>query len=198
MNYKIIKNHAHVQNILDIPGFNEELAFFYDTRDPNSGDDSYVNSLPFGTEFMCYWWNQTSGDIFQMTNWGNTPLVWTKFANNQNVLAMLNSAGWLINTSRSYSQRSSPAFSTSYTPSTTNDTQVIAVISLTSTVLLAAQVNIQVNTGSGFSTIAEEGLSGLAATSVRSITFTVPANASYQLVSVSGSTSITQIKELSE
>jgi len=55
----------------------------------------------------------------------------------------------------------------------------------------------QVNTGGGMSTIATDSFSATTSTSVRSVTFIVPANAAYQFVSSGAATSaITSIYEL--
>lgn len=112
------------------------------------------------------------------------------------ILAVIAEKGWNVNTSRSYSQRTSPAFNTSYAPSSTNDTQVQVSISLTSTVLTAATVDIEVDSGSGFVTIAQLSLSGLAATATQLASFLVPAGASYKLVQSSGTSLITSIYEV--
>jgi hypothetical protein len=175
--------------------YSPEFFYYLCDRDPtNNEPDCYG-----GYDGLIYfWWNTTTLDLFICTNnMDNTNLSWEKWTTSNNILTIL-AQTWGLNTSRGYVQRSSPAFSTSYTPSTTNDTQVIATVSLTSTLLATAQVNVQVNTGSGFVTIAENSLSGVAATTIRSVTFTVPANASYQLVSVSGTASITQVMELTQ
>lgn len=171
------------------------FIYFTCDRDPTATESTY-SGYP---GLIYFWYNTTSTNVFCCTNSATAgALVWQEIAMPQNILAMLNTAGWNIDTARSYVQRSSPTFSTSYSPSATNDTQVLATISLTSTILTSAQVNIQINPGSGFVTLCEESLSGLAATSIRSVNFTVPAGSSYQLVNSSGTASITQIMELSQ
>jgi hypothetical protein len=173
--------------------------YFTDDRDPTSDEPDVFYGYP---GLIYFWWNTTTLDFFICTNSADSPdgsgLGWEKFATSRTVLEILAAAGWGLNTSRDYAQRSSPAFSTSYTPSATNDTQVIATVSLTSTLLTASEVQVQVNTGSGFVTVAEQSVTGVDATSIYPVTFTVPTSASYQLVSVSGTASIVQIMELSE
>lgn len=125
-----------------------------------------------------------------------TGVTFKKQVFDENILSVLSDQGWKVNTTRSYTNRSSPAFSTSYQPSTTNDTQVVASVALTSTLLTAATVDFQVDSGSGFSTMAVISLSGLAATSTQVINCLVPAGAHYKLISASGSDSITSINEM--
>ena len=115
-----------------------------------------------------------------------------EIATSANVLSVLNNVGWNLNTSRSYSLRSSPAFSTYYTPSVTNDTLVCAIVSVTSTVLTAGTVLFQVNS----ETVGEASITGLAATNIQTITSLVPANAEYQLINSSGTASIISINEV--
>jgi hypothetical protein len=171
------------------------FIYFTCDRDPLPTDTTYSGYAGL----IYFWYNTTSTNLFCCTDCSTAgALVWQEIAMPQNILSMLSGAGWQINTSRNYVQRTSPAFSTPYIPSTTNDTQVIVVVTLTSTLLTTAEVNIQVNTGLGYTIVAESSVSGVAATNVYSMTFTVPANASYQVATVSGSTSITQIMELTQ
>src|SRR5690348_11898641 len=177
------------------PGFQQN---WYINGDPDS-------TLVLGQGGIIYKYDiivdSTTGNEYIITGWSAydsdtqtyTGCTFQQFTTNDTILPILSASGWQINTTRGYVPRSSPAFNTSYTPSATNDTQVIAVISLTSTLLLAAQVNIQVDSGSGFLTISEESLSGIAATSIRTVTITVPAGSSYKLVNTTGTVSIVSI-----
>lgn len=115
---------------------------------------------------------------------------------NANILTSIASSGWNINTSRSYIQRSSPAFNTSYTPNTTNDVMVSCVINVTSTLLTPGTVLFEINPGSGFVTIGEASASGVAASIFQTITHLIPANSQYKLVNSSGTASIISIYEL--
>lgn len=170
-------------------------AFLYYTcdRDPTSSEPLTYNGY---SNLLMYWWNTTSGDIFQCVNNTSSSMIWQKICSSSNILSLISNSGWNINTSRSYSLRSSPSFSTSYTPSITNDTTVIAVLSLTSTLLTSATVEFQVNSGSGYITIGESSISGLAATNIQTITCFVPANSEYQLINSSGTASIVSLNEL--
>jgi hypothetical protein len=114
-----------------------------------------------------------------------------------NLLSTIEDKGWETNTARSWQSVSSPAFSTPRSPNSTNDTKVLAIVSLTSTLVIAAEVDAQIDSGSGYVTRATESLSGLAATTKRTLEFTVPANSSYQLIS-SGTASIISVSELTE
>ena len=119
------------------------------------------------------WRNTTTNALFLCINGGdnqNNGLEWLyMYTLNTNVLDELIAAGWKINTSRSYSLRSSPAFNTSYKPSSTNDTMVSVVVILTSTIITAGTVNFQIDTGSGFTTVGESSISGLAAINAQAI-----------------------------
>lgn len=173
--------------------YGQTYIYYTCDRDPTNNEPLVYQG--YG-DMLIFWWNQTANTVWQCLN-NTVPMVWNKIVDNANILNVLSAAGWKINTNRNYVQRSSPAFNTSYTPSTTNDTDVIAVVTLTSTLVTTAEVEIQVNSGAGFGIIAIESLSGLAATTIRSFPFAVPTNGSYKLISVSGTTSISQVMELS-
>jgi hypothetical protein len=170
------------------------FLYFTCNRDPLPTDSTYSGY----SGLIYFWYNTTSTNVFCCTNClTEGALIWQEIVMPQNILAILNNVGWQINTPRSYVPRTSPAFSTPYTPSTINDTQVCAAISLTSTLLGSSEVEVQINNGSGFVTIFPLILSGVAATHVEPATFIVPANSSYQLVNLSGTASISSIMELS-
>lgn len=108
-----------------------------------------------------------------------------------NILPIIGGQGWAANTSRNY-ENAGIGFGTSRFPNSTNDTSVIASISLTSTLLTAAIVQVQV----AGSVVSEVSLSGLAATSIQMATFIVPVGSSYELVNTSGAASLVYLKEL--
>jgi hypothetical protein len=170
-------------------------GYFTCDRDPTTSEP-VIDSIPFPSPWLIYWWNQTSNNIFQCVDLTASAMIWQQIATTNNIFSIINILGWEINTSRNYSLRSSPAFATSYQPSVTNDTQVSAVISLTSTLITAATVDLQVDTGGGFSTISQISVSGLSATAIHTITCLVPANAHYKLIQVSGTSSIVSINEI--
>lgn len=170
------------------------FIYFTCDRDPTVTEPVYIGYQGL----IFFWWNTTSTNLFCCTNSNtNGSLVWQEFAMPQNILSMINSAGWKINTARSYVQRTSPAFSTSYTPSTTNDTEVTISVSLTSTLITAATVNFQIDSGSGFITILPLSIPATSISpDIRGATLTVPPGSSYRLVQASGTSSIVSIYEL--
>jgi hypothetical protein len=116
------------------------------------------------------------------------------------------SIGWAVNTTRGYTQRNSPAFNTSYTPSTTNDTKVIVNFSMTYLLGSLTTVNGELNSGNGFQIIVVKQLSFGLSSVLGSITqgdsfeLYVPAGCSYQISQVAnggGSNSLVSIWELS-
>lgn len=186
-------------------GFDTFLSYVA-TRDPTISEPL----LPYHNyPWLPFWWqNATSTDSFStyITNsyWlcvDNTAdvMIWWKMVFDANILAVLSTQGWQLNTARSYTPRSSPAFSAEYTPSATNDTYVTATLSLTSTLLVNATVELQVNSGSGYSTVDVAAVPNISATLPQCLKGIVPAGASYQLVQSSGSDStIVSINELTQ
>lgn len=105
--------------------------------------------------------------------------------------------GIYIGIKRAYSLRGTPAFSTVYTPSTTNDVMVIAVVQMVTTVAQSSTISAQVNTGAGLTTIAQASQQLLASTGIQTLSFVVPANSTYQLLSAgTGTNTIVTINEL--
>jgi hypothetical protein len=175
------------------------------TRNPTASEPA----LPYSNyPWLPFWWQTanssdswttyTTSDFWLCVNNTMDSMVWWRMVFDANILSVLNGQGWGINTSRSYSQRVSPAFNTAYTPSATNDTTVIITLGLVDTLLTPCSVNMQVNTGAGYVTIATAGLSGVAATETTPVTIVVPAGASYKIISVSGSPTINSIFELTQ
>lgn len=101
-----------------------------------------------------------------------------------------------INSTRNYSSVSL-AFNTSRTPNATNDVLVICSLREIVTVLQSSTINIQVDTGSGFTTIETFAISGVAADITTGFSFVVPMNCSYKIISSgTGTNSISSIYEL--
>lgn len=95
--------------------------------------------------------------------------------------------------SRSYVSRSSPAFSTSYTPSTTNDTFVNAIFSYTNIATQTSTVSVSVN---GV-TVLKFSSTDIVAANQSSFSFMVPVGQSYQIInSGSGSQTLNTLYEL--
>lgn len=189
-----------VKKNIDDPNFSESQGFFYDTRPPSSDDDDYVNSIIFGNNFMVYWWDQSANDIYQLTNWENTPLVWQKFVTDLNLSSSIANIGWKINTSRSYSNQSSLGFNVSRRPSLTNDTTALLSATLTNTLLTTATVTIEISSDN--STFVSIGTIANLTEAVSSVTyainFIVPVGYYYKLVtSGSGTAILVNLQELS-
>ncbi|TAL08152.1 MAG: hypothetical protein EPO02_13680 [Nitrospirae bacterium] len=101
-----------------------------------------------------------------------------------------------LDTSRSYSPQTI-AFSTPRTPSITNDTFVVCNVTMGLTAIQSSTIQAQVNSGAGFVTIAQCSLSLIATTEGEALSFIVPANASYQIVSSgTGTNTIVSTMEL--
>lgn len=170
--------------------------YFTCNRDPTSNEPVLDATGLSGSGGYFFWWNQTTNNFFMCINAVTSDYLWQQITTSANILSNIDSAGWNVNTARSYSLMSSPAFNTSYKPSTTNDTMVSAVVSCTSTLITPGTVLFEVNAGSGFSTIGEFSTSGIAASLFGTITCLVPANSSYQLVNSSGTASIISLNEV--
>jgi hypothetical protein len=185
---------------MDDPLFNEAFGCLYDGRPPNSDDDAFVNSIGFGSTFFVLWWDQSVNDIYQLTNWGSTPLVWQKLATNLNILAMIAAAGWQINTPRSYSDQSALGFNVSRRPSLTNDTAISLSVTLANTLLTTSSVAFIISpddtTFTTISTLAN--LNEAVNSSTYSANPIVPAGYYYKMVTSGGGTiTLVNLLELS-
>lgn len=172
------------------------MTSYIDNYDPTSNEGSVFNNImPF-----YYWMNSITEEIFLSTSQDNTDIIWRVLITSLNVNSYISdyitALGWKINTSRS-SSAPTLSFGDSRTPNEDNDTMVMLSISQTSTLLTASDVTVQLDFGSGFEVEAEMRLSGIAASLIQTCTFLVPKGASYKLVSVSGSNSISYLKEIS-
>lgn len=112
----------------------------------------------------------------------------------------INGANINTNKARSYSLVAL-AFSTSRTPSTTNDTLVVATVQIVADAGEDSTISFQVDDGGGFDTIAtfRKALAALAVTNTDRgvITVLVPANSAYQIIESGTATStITTINEV--
>lgn len=193
LKFEVIKKN------LDDPNFSESFGYFYDNRSPNSGDDDYVNSIGFGADFLVYWWDQSANTIYQLTNWGNSPLVWNEFVDNTNLLSLIASAGWQINTARNYSA-SGISLNSSRQPSITNDIFVVASINFVNTLLTTTTVTVEVSSNNSTWTTAAQiaDTTGVDSNKTPMISFVVPASYYYRLVgSGSGTITLVSCNELS-
>jgi hypothetical protein len=180
-----------------ISGFG--ALYYLCDRPPTSIEpDCYTDLSDFS-----YWWVDQIGDqLYWCVDNTSNAMIWLTIANQTNILSMLDGQGWEVNTSRAYVPTASPAFSTVYTPSATNDTTVVAVVLIDNSSLTSPNISAQVNSGGGYTTIAAAAMSGagIAGTSTQTLTFTVPAGASYQLIDTNAgpTDAIISINQLSQ
>jgi len=167
-----------------------------DVLDPaNKGVGVYVN-IP---NFIYAWYNQVSNEIFWCTDNTFERMVWNHLITDRNLSAQLNELSRNINITRNYSDQVSPDFDTVYTPNIDADTEVLAIVALSSTLLATVAVNAQVNTSGDFITRATEGIAGGVVeveADTRTLKFRVPAGGSYKLTKT-GTASIIAISYLS-
>ncbi len=157
----------------------------------NQGGEIHMNDIVLDT---------TSGIEYRVTAIGDFDvdtqtyinMAFKEVVDETNILSVLSEQGYEVNIPRSYAN-AGVGIGTPRTPSSTNDTLVIASISLNSTLLAPATVECQVDGN----LVAEVSLSGLVATLVQTVTFIVPAGSAYQLATISGSASLVYLKELS-
>ena len=194
--------------------------YYYYTcdRDPTSSEPLIFSGYSL---FGFYWWNTISNDFFVCLNDTANSLVWQKIVSSTNISSYLSgiptspvsilnggtgattaqnalaNLGLKIGSNRSYSTRSSPAFSTPYTPSSTNDCFVMAVVNVVSTLVTPGTVLFQINDTGSYLTRGEASVSGVAASQFQTISAIVPVGKSYQLTNTSGTASIASINEIS-
>lgn len=181
-------------------------AFIYYTcdRDPTSSEPLVYNGY---SDLLLLWWNTEDSTLFFCLDDTLGSMDWQQVITNETAadiiltpdnLSLLKFAlGYQIDTNRSYFNRSSPAFNTSYAPSSTNDTFVLATVNIVLSLLQSSTVTAQVNTGAGFVTVATAAPGGVAINDTRTLSFIVPANASYKIVSAgTGTNTLNGIVEL--
>ena len=165
------------------------FIYFTCDRDPLPTESTY-SEYP---GLIYFWYNTVSNNVFCCANCQTTDsLDWQLMAMPQNILDMINTLGWQINTASSLNS-AGIGFGTVRTPSSTNYTFVYATIGLSSTILTPSTVNINI----AGNTIGQLSLSGLTATESAFAGFPVPSNASYELIVASGSPTLIYLKELS-
>lgn len=175
-----------------VTGFGQ--YYYICDRDPTASEPFCYLNL---SNFKYMWFNTVSGNYFWCIDNTTNAMVWQKVVTSANLASMIGMSNWKINTSRSYSLRSSPAFNTDYTPSATNDTLVVAIVNCTSTLVTPGTVLFQVNTGSGYVTIGEASVSGVVSSIFQTISAIVPVNSPYKLLNSSGTCTIVLINEIS-
>lgn len=153
----------------------------------SQGQVPNVNDIIYDTSAGVEWRITVVGTLNEAGD-TYTGMEFKEVVDEVNILPVLDAKGWEVNTDRSYAN-AGIGLGTTRTPSTTNDTMVMASISLTSTLLTAATVQVQV----AGSVVAEIS----ASTNIQMATFLVPANSSYELVTTSGTASLVYLKEIS-
>lgn len=180
---------------------NNPYIYFTCDRAPTA-IEADVSVIGIPTDYYTFWWDQVNKNMYQMMDGTAGALVWHLVVTPANIASVMSGAtSSKLNTARSYSTRSSPAFGTSYTPSATNDTLVIASVSASNTLLTTSTINFQINPGTGLATVAPFSASGIVVGVglVQPHTFSVivPANSSYAITSAgSGTNTLLSIKEL--
>lgn len=176
--------------------YNTQYIYFTNTVDPTA-TEPVVSSYSLPANFLFYWWNTATNDIFYCVDPSVPTLVWKKEVNSSNIAAVLLAFGWKINTARSYT---TPAlvFGTGRTPNATNDTFVIVNVTMAITLLQSCTISAQIDPGGGFVERARCSLNVAAASTVGdALSFLVPAGSAYKVVSSgSGSNTIVSAQEL--
>ena len=166
---------------------NTSLFLVFDSANNPTATEPNVNAIGIPQDWLYSWYNHTTKDVYDYKGGANGAYRWDLRITPENIANYVNIGS--LNTLRNYSSISL-ALDTSRIPSATRDVLVIVNISQTSTLLTAATANVQIDTGSGFTTICSPSISGLAATQINTCTFIVPKGASYQVVVASGNNSI--------
>ena len=174
-------------------------VFIYYTcdRDPTSSEPLVYSGY---SDLLLLWWNQNTNSLFWCVDNTADEMVWIEQINSNNLTSQLSELGIEASVPRSRTQRTSPAFSTSYRPSLTNDVEVNLTLNFNSGLLsLSSEVDIQISAdNSNWVTIFSILKPLSIATNVNDCyTFTVPIESYYKIVQVTGSVaSIVSIYEL--
>lgn len=166
-------------------------------RDPTANEPMVYSSYP---GLLILWWNTTTNNFFVCTDNTTSSMVWVQQVNVNNISTLLSSMGVNVPVPRSRTQRTSPAFNTSYRPSTTSDTEVNLTLNVTALLSFSSTVNIQVSTdNSTWVTISSSVRNLSLAVNLSDLyTFTVPIGSYYRIVQATGTaSSIVSIYELS-
>ena len=183
-------NDSSNKNKIDPPSNTPQLVtdyggtfcYYIATRDPSNNEPDIFLGFPY---LMIFWWNTTTNDVFSLMDDTAVNLTWFRMPTSNNFNSFLPSSlqNTQLNSLRPYSIISSPAFDPmTYTPSATNDTFVIGNFGLSSVASGSSSVTAQIDSISGFLTVSSISLSGIAATTDQSLSFIVPAGASYKFI----------------
>lgn len=181
-------------------------AFIYYTcdRDPTSDEPLVYNGY---SDLLLMWWNTANSTLFWCLNDTEAEMEWQQIITSntaadiiltpENLLLLKLALGYQIDSIRSYLPRSTPSFNTNYTPSSTNDTFVLATVNISLSLLQSSTIIAQINSGSGFVTVATAANGSVAINNTSTLSFIVPANSTYKIVSSgTGSNTLNSIMEL--
>jgi len=155
--------------------------------------------------WLFIWWNRNTDDTFLCTNnqpggmvWKRTLLSDVTFDGSgngiSNPLAVASggtgskdapnarlSLGLQVNSNCGYAAVASPAFSTPFTFSATNDGSILGTFQMVTGVLGGdVKVTAEVDSGSGFGAVGAIQITGISITNAQTLSFIVPAGAQYQ------------------
>lgn len=185
------------------PGFDTQINYV-STRDPTVVEPLVYNGYPF---LPLGWQTVTTSDLWATyittAFWlcvNNTPsaMVWWRMVFDANILSVLNTVGWNINTSRNY-KASGISLNSSRQPSLMNDTKVVASIKQVNTLLTSTYLTAEVSPdNSTWSTVGSIGVDNGAILSYTTmINFECPAGYYYRMIgSGSGRFTLASCNEL--
>lgn len=178
------------------------FLFFYSDRSPTS-DEPDVDAQGFYTDpdWLFSWWNQTTDDVFFCVNDTSKNLVWKRIllsdvdANGVGAPLSISNGGtsstdaasarvalgFSLNSERNYKNSSLINFGDVVKPNPNQDILVVASIQMKNATETSSQITANIETESdkiAVSTISMEGINGV---QTQSMTFIVPAGASYNL-----------------
>lgn len=162
-------------------------AFYYlCDRDPTSSEPACYTDIP---DFLYYWQNQTSGEVWWCQDNTSDAMVFAKTITNLNLPEYLPSkAGAYLFPTR--------VLNTVYTPSMVSDTQINVSVDQ-GNLLAASIIDCQVNDGSGYNTVAIIKTPILSAGAAsKNASFIVAKGKSYKLLTAGGTNTLTLVSEI--
>lgn len=182
--------------VLSSNTYGNPFLYYTCDRDPTSSEPLVYNNI---SDLLIFWWNTTSKNLFWCTDNTASSMVWRNYVDSGNISSIISSMGLTPSVARNRTQRNSPAFSTSYRPSTTSDTEVNLTLNINALLAFSSTVNIQTSPdNTNWTTIFSVVRNlAIAANLNDGYTFTVPVGSYYRVVQASGSvSSIVSIYEL--
>lgn len=191
-----ISQHT-LKSILTDPVLSEDtyFLFFTDSRDPTQSEPVVTaTGIPAGWRF--FWFNELTNEWFVNKVNEEDELIWGKIIDDKNLLTILKSEGWKINTSRVDVDISDPEFDTVYDVGDT-DEEITVIFGLNANILAPAQANLLINSGTGYIVRGTALLSGIVATEQQTISKIIPAGSLFKFHEQSGTASIISVSRLS-